>query len=231
MTAQPAPLSENEPLRLYSRLPAMLICVAAILGSGLMTGYLQGRWQPSANLQAIGDRLQDLPAKLGNWELAGEGKLEPQAQKLLQCYGSSVREYSNPTTGDRLNVALLFGPRGPIAVHTPEVCYSSVGTETMGSREAVSISQENETDQFWKVQFRAAQADAPHLEVWYAWSDGGPWHAAKAPRIWFTNHLYKIQIATPPPRNGQPSPAQDFLESLLPYLRHDILSKTPPDGP
>ncbi len=83
----------------------------------------------------------------------------------------------------------------------------------------------NETDQhLWKVQFRRKETGKTHLEVWYAWSDGGPWVAAKNPRVWMTDRLYKIQVAGPAPEAKQASEVEAFLKVFLPELRSKIVS-------
>ncbi len=208
--------------RLLNRTPALFVCVLAILGSGIAHGYLDGRWVDQPNLQRIGDQLTTLPNRVGDWELATLGTLDEQAQQMLQCHGSLVREYWNPVTGQRVNVAVLFGPRGPIAVHVPEICYSSQGTQPSGPRTVQTIQSGSDDHSLWSVQFRSGDADEPHLEVWYGWSDGGHWQAAKYPRVWMTDRLYKIQVAGQPGEEGQPSAVERFLEEFLPALNQAL---------
>jgi len=193
--------------------------MVAVLVSGVMHGYLDGRWTDRPNLEEIGGKLNQLPAKCGDWELVAETDLDDQAQSLLRCYGSTIREYWKPSTGQRVNAAVFFGPRGPIAVHVPEVCYSSQGTEPVGPRIAETIQVGDRTDQLWKVLFSREQSKTPHLEVWYGWSDGGAWEAADYPRVWMTDRLYKIQVAGTPAPEGEPSTVKDFLQAFLPTLK------------
>ena len=84
--------------------------------------------------------LQQLPEKSGDWVRVTDDELQDTAQRTLQCYGSLLQEYLKPSTGDRVKVFVVYGPRGPIAVHTPEVCYSSAGTEPTGNRVATTCS-------------------------------------------------------------------------------------------
>jgi hypothetical protein len=218
---------EDTQMQFASRKPAMAACFAALLLAGGFHGFLDGRWSDRPNLEQTGARLNELPANCGDWELISDTKLDDKSEEILQCYGSVVREYLKPSTGDRVNVFVVFGPRGPIAVHTPEVCYSSTGTESVGDRVPESLLVGGNKHQLWKVQFRKANTQsAPHLEVWYGWSDGSVWHAAKHPRVWMTDRLYKIQAAGPPAGLGEAtSPVEDFLEVFLPALNNDAIRK------
>ncbi|QDS96371.1 hypothetical protein FF011L_51790 [Roseimaritima multifibrata] len=210
-----APATDPGP-RFGSRRKALIVVVGAILISGIVHGYLDGRWVDQVDVQALGSELNQLPEKCGDWELVAETDLESNAADLLQCYGSTVREYVQPATGQRVNLAVLFGPRGPIAVHTPEVCYSSKGTEPAGDRVQAAIAG---SDRFWKTQFKQRGANQNHLEVWYGWSDGGAWQAVDYPRVWMTDRLYKIQVASALNQETGESPINDFLQDFLPELK------------
>ncbi|MFG0254566.1 MAG: exosortase-associated EpsI family protein, partial [Rhodopirellula sp. JB053] len=129
-----------------ARIAATAILAVLTLMSGIVHGYLDGRWATNDDSTAKGSRLSDLPTQLGDWKLVETTELDDGAADLLRCYGSIVREYQNELTGAKVNVAILFGPRGPIAVHTPEVCYSSIGTKQVGEREAESISSDAHQD-------------------------------------------------------------------------------------
>ena len=214
------PPSSNKKRIAASRVKPVLLCVLLIIGSGVAHGYLDSRWTSQDDIKAIAEPLLNLSQKAGNWELASNSEIEGAAKRILQCYGSILQEYVNKTTGDRVTVFVVCGPRGPIAVHTPEVCYSSSGTEPVGDRVASPMLINGESQSFWKIKFRKPRSsDPPHLEVWYGWSDGGPWKAASLPRVWLTDSLYKIQVAGPPAKAGEEtSPVEDFLAEFLPTL-------------
>ncbi len=212
---------EYQKLSIAPRGKAVLLCVLLIMGGGVAHGYLDSRWKTKESEAEKAELLRDLPRKAGNWELASNTEIEGSAKRILQCYGSLLREYVNGTTGDRVTVFVVYGPRGPIAVHTPEVCYSSTGTEPAGDRVAKPILINGESQSLWNVKFRKPRStDLPHLEVFYGWSDGGPWQAASLPRVWLTDSLYKIQVAGPPARSGdEVSPVEDFVRAFLPLLQ------------
>ncbi len=223
----PSKETQHEAPQIKPRHSALIGCMVLILVSGIGHGYLSGRWTQAATKQNISETLSNLPTRCGDWQMQSKNELDQQTQRILECYGSMVREYVNEFTGKTVNVFVVSGPRGPIAVHTPEVCYSSSGSEPAGTREAVQITNGDETDTLWKVQFQTPGEKQPiDFEVWYGWSDGGCWQAANFPRAWLTDSLYKIQAAGPPAASGEEiSPVEDFLQQFLPVLNQAALKR------
>ena len=203
----------------------LVLAVTMSVAASFAHGWLDGRWVDRPNVDAIGAQLKDLPNQFGDWSLVENQNLPESALSQLQCYGYSSQVYQNSKTGRRLNVAVLFGPRGPIAVHTPEICYSSQGVKPSGdtTQEIVNIDGAEHT--IWRVNFLSKVDLKPELEAYYAWSDGGAWKAAKNPRIWLTGRLYKIQLACQPTNDGEVSDAITFLQQFLPRLQ-PLLVKT-----
>ncbi len=185
-------------------------------------GYLDGQLENDQQRAELAAKLEELPESFGDWKRLEASDLPKSAAQILQCYGHVNHVYWNSKTGSQVSVAVLLGPRGPIAVHTPDICYQSVGTVPEGSREATYVSDEKESDRFWRIRFRTDREPKPHLEVWYAWSDGGPWYASENPRFWMTQSLYKIQVAAKPAADGNQSDCQLFLKDFLPILRNRI---------
>ena len=205
---------------------AGLLATALTIVSGLAFGWLDARWADTPDMAAIGNKLDDLPERCGDWSLVEQQELDENARKLLRCYGDTVRVYVNANSGSRLTVAVLLGPRGPIAVHTPEICYSGQGVQQDAPRQRVEISSGDVEHQLWQTNFLSKVDGQPELEVFYAWSDGGPWQAAEQPRYWLTDRLYKIQLAGPPTPDGQPSESLQFLETFLPQLQPQLIPTT-----
>lgn len=198
---------------------ALAAVLTLTLTSGLVHGYLDARWTAGADIEATAAKLPAMPEQVGPWVRVSDHELDASAQRLLRCDGYLNRQYWNPTTGDRISIAILFGPRGPIAVHTPEICYSSAGMQPVGERVAETIESEGEEDQLWHLQFSPADAPAANLDVWYGWSDGGAWVAGKYPRFWLTDRLFKIQLAGAAVSSGSELPCRDFLTHFLPAFR------------
>lgn len=205
-----------------SFLVALCLIASATGLSGIMHGFLDGRWGKPEKHVTTAARLNTLPQEVGPWSQVVERELNETAQKLLRCDGYLIREYWNASTGERVQVAVLMGPRGPIAVHTPEICYSSEGTKVLRDRTMRTVRAGDETARFWSLQLGLEGDSTPSLDVWYAWSDGGDWEAAEYPRFWLTDRLYKIQIAGEPAVGDGKSSAEDFLILFLPVLRRLI---------
>jgi hypothetical protein len=198
------------------------VVLLLIGAAGLCHGYLDGRWAPRPQLESIAKSLPQLPTEVGPWKMVSDLPLEPSTQRLLQCYGHINRQYQHELTGERVSVAVLFGPRGPIAVHTPEVCYRSAGTTQDGDRKKEELRVGDVADAFWKVRFKNQTDVSSSLEVWYGWSDGGAWQAANEPRFWMTDRLYKIQLSGPIGSAGSGSVCERFLRDFLPLLRRAV---------
>jgi hypothetical protein len=209
--------AENE--RIHSQLPIGLASViAAVVFSGIAHGYLDGRWSVDSDRLEQGAKIEQLPNRCGTWAMVEQSELDASAARVLRCFGSTVREYVNESTGDRVNVAVLFGPRGPTSVHIPEVCMDSVGTDPVGERSEESIVIGDQRHTFWSSNFSRDGSPEASDNVWYAWSDGAEWIAGKYPRFWLTETLYKIQVAGPAMPGEVASPCREFLTAFLPQL-------------
>ncbi len=125
----------------------LTLCIvgAIAVASGVVHGWLDGRWESKPNVAAIGAKLKGLPEQIGDWSLVEDQELPESAQSQLRCYGATLQVYQNVKTARRVNVAVLFGPRGPIAVHTPEICYSGQGVTPAGNRVKEELSVEEAT--------------------------------------------------------------------------------------
>lgn len=203
-----------------------LIAIGVITATTAIThAYLEAGWQSQSQIKALAARLQELPDSFGDWQRTSRKEIPSRILQVLRCYGYISDSYENTQTGSVISVAVLFGPRGPIAVHTPEICYSSVGTQSVGSRRTDSIESGNTTDVFWSTRFTKQGIQEPILEVWYGWSDGGAWHASENPRYWMTDFLYKLQISGQLQRGDGTSDCRSFLHSFLPVLRKHLGSR------
>jgi hypothetical protein len=203
--------------------------IAAILAiftitaiTALTQNYLEAGWHSQSEIALLSSKLREIPDTFGDWKRIERKEIPQKVERVLNCYGYINDIYENSRSGAVVSVAVLFGPRGPIAVHTPEICYSSVGTQLATSRRAVRIESENHQDEFWMAQFSKQGEQEPGFEVWHAWSDGGPWCASENPRYWMTDVLYKLQLSGDPPNEDGGSDCRSFLQSFLPILRQHL---------
>jgi hypothetical protein len=195
-----------------------LIIGFAIFAS-LAPSWLEGKSRPGVPHEKLAENLSTFPMKLGDWECVSEETLAPQVERTLKCYGYINRVYWNSKTGNRVTLALLFGPRGPMAVHTPEICYSSRGRLPVGKPSEEVPRGTVSGNSFWRLGFKLPQSGSSDIDVWYAWSDGGEWIASSYPRYWTTDRLFKIQLAGPSSPAGEESACESFLQHAVPAFR------------
>lgn len=210
--------------RLASRKLTLVACIVILALSGVINGAIDGRWANRNELKEHGQLLQQVPEVVGDWILTKDEPMDANAQAMLQCHGSLTRYYRNRFSGKEVGLLLIYGPRGPVAVHVPEVCYSSAGTFPSGQPVVKYLSDIND-DSFWVTQFHHNNNGQSAFEVWYAWSTGTNWEAANQPRFWMTHQLYKIQVAGPQKtENDEKSPVEQFMEVFIPILRNGAVT-------
>ncbi len=207
--------------RIYSIFIGCIV-IAATIALGTIHGSWTNRWGNNPDLLQAGRKLEQLPKVLGNWRLKQSNELERSVSEMLQCSGNVSRVYENTNTGEIVQVFLVVGPSGPIAVHTPEVCYSTKDYSLVAPRQRWSP---NETDEFWDLRMVRNDLTKSQLRVLYGWTNNTHWQAVEQPRFWFGGRpvLYKLQFAGPVPVSDDHDPASDFLSELLPILRDHMI--------
>jgi len=193
--------------------------LALILLGGVGHGVLSNRWGVAEDIQSLGKQLNSIPMELGPWKCDEEGKLEDRVVfGILEATGYLSRVYVHQATGEAVNVFLVFGPKGPIAVHTPEICYSARAVTQTSERQAVDCSYDGMDGSLWKLGFESNSIDKRKMSVYYGWTDGGPWQAAASPRFWRTDFLYKIQTSCSATGKKEDS-TDEFFKVFLPEVR------------
>ncbi|HEX5103289.1 MAG TPA: exosortase-associated EpsI family protein [Pirellulaceae bacterium] len=210
-----------------------VIAVYVLLCAGTLAGGLVQRRSsfgitPQQLLdQAAHQLARPLPERFGEWRLLQETELEERVADMLRCPAYVNRVYVHDRTGDRVSVIVLVGPSGPIAVHTPEICYSSRDFKIISERVPVSLDANQQPDQtFWEVGFESNDLSAAKMRVLYAWSDGSRWNASQQPRWEYGSlpYLYKIQIAGPESEPGSEfDPCHDFLAQFINQLDQHLV--------
>jgi len=200
---------------------ALGIAVLITLTGGILYGNYSQRWTRSDEMQSAAARLGQFPRQIGSWKAVEDAPIEESALEMLECVGHINRRYVNEETGKSLQVAIMLGPPGPIAVHTPEICYSSRAYELQDERAEVMLeTAAGERHSFWSVDFTTRNSLAEGQRVYYAWSAGRNWEASSAPRFKFAGApcLYKLQLASyvsPYSDNDGSDPGRQFLKELL----------------
>lgn len=217
------------------KLSTSLIAAAALVLVTVITGAVHGRlisrWGAQPDVESAAKRLDRVPDTIGDWQRIPTEGLDPEVAKILQCHGSISRVYENMRSGERVTIAVLLGPAGPIAVHTPEICYSSRDYRIAQDRTEWSIAGDegSPSDTFWDLRLDASDdLKASPLRVIYGWTNHKHWNATKHPRFEFggSPFLYKLQLAGPKPQGDADKDAcSAFLTAFLPVLREHMIDR------
>src|SRR5262249_55144375 len=139
--------------------------------------------------------------------------------------GYMLREYINRRTGNTLTVLIALGRPGPIAVHSPEVCFGGAGFREVGlkTEQAVEADRQGKPARFWVAKFRKKSPIPQQLRVFWSFPTAGAWTAPNHPRMAFAGNavLFKIYVISPVPRLDEPlekDPGLDFLRLFMPEL-------------
>lgn len=210
-----------------------LAATVVLLGT-LWGGWLHGRMVvPTARtneLQAIAaKRLQQpLAERHGNWRLLHEVPFSDDVLSILQCTAYVNRTYMHQQTGDVVICTVIVGPPGPIAAHTPEICYGSQDFSIQGGRTRTKfVDRQQKEHSLWQVTMEPKNATVAPQTVLYAWGTGGPWSAVNDPRLAHAGepYLYKIQLAgTPSTASDEFKAWEDFLQWFLPDIETHLVS-------
>jgi hypothetical protein len=212
-----------------------LAAVAALtLVSGVLQGRIRNRWGPSESARAAAKKLQDVPRRFGGpqndrWQLQSSETMSRDSVEMLECTGYFVRTYANQRTGEVVSIFVVVGPAGPIAVHTPEICYPSRNYKSRGTRERVAIPDgEGQEHQFWALTFKSTSVQENLNRVYYAWSTGDRWSAPDDARFAFVGwpYLYKIQLSSNLPRETDlktGDTCREFLKDFVPAARRYLI--------
>src|SRR5436190_6801394 len=176
--------------------------LAILVASGIVHRSGPNNWSDAGELKAAADKLDGIAMSLGDWEGTPSVMDErTQAQAGIKKYVQCV--YKNRRTNHAITVLLVCGRPGPIAVHTPEICYAASGYRPV----AETVHQEldygsSEPAQFWTAKFRKDGAASDSLRIYWSWCAQDRWEAPENPRLAFAAHkaLYKLYVIRPLPK-------------------------------
>jgi hypothetical protein len=204
--------------------------IVAVFGVALVSGIVPGiwsdRWANADALTTAAAKLENVPLTLGDWD-GQDLELNPRVLTITQASGILSRRYVHRQNGSVVSLVLVAGRPGPVAVHTPDVCYRGSGFAEIGTASKLTASADP-AQQFWIRRFNKEDAAVPlHVRVFYAWSAGGPWEAADNPRVKFARSglLYKLYVIREMQKDDEPvseDPSWEFLKQLLPELRRSL---------
>ena len=173
-----------------------IMAVAIIVGSGVLHGHMNQRWGAAEQLELAAKEVNQFPSSFAAWQMTEEQPLSDTAIELLRCEGYFHRTYTHRTTGMTVDATLIVGPGSTMAIHTPEICFSSSNYVLTRDRHVVSVEDGADSHAFWSVDFQTNDAQQQPLRVYYAWSAGDGWHAPEYPRFAFAGKpvLHKLQV-------------------------------------
>lgn len=198
-------------------------CLALTVLSGVLRGMIDQRFGMPVEMAEAAKRVATLPTNVGDWEVVQESELEESAREMLRCAASVVRTYADRKTGEVVSLIFLVGPAGPLAIHTPEVCYGSNSFTTVEPRKQRFIEDVNgDKHPFSVITFAENKVGRRLQRVYYAWNNGEDWLAPSSPRTSFAGvpMLYKVQIATNAiGKSGELDAVERFLKESLPIWK------------
>lgn len=218
------------PIRL---LPALAL-LALVIASGLTHGLWTNRWAVSRSLEEALARLDRVPSVVDDWE-GTDFELNPRQLEVGQIDGCLARRYRHREDGREITVLLVCGLPGPIAVHTPDICYSGAGYTPAAPpiAEPIPIDPSLESAVFKTAEFRKTEAILPEsLRIFWSWSDGEAWEAPEHPRPHFmtSGALYKLYVMCGHQEHDKPKAiktCKDFITVFIPELSKTIGSDIP----
>lgn len=180
-----------------TRIVLLVVATVLLLLDGVVYGRWTDRWGSAQPVDDAVARLEQIPLRIGVWQ----GKPVPgsaEQAKRAGCAGCWVRRYERSDDGAVVDVMLACGRPGPLAVHTPDVCYTGSGyTQSEPAMQfAVDLNGDGSAT-FWKTRFSKPDAVVPlKLQLLWAWHSGDGWRAVRNPRLEFAGArvLYKLYV-------------------------------------
>jgi Protein of unknown function (DUF3485) len=203
---------------------AALAGSAALIACGIVHGFWTDRWLPPVETTEAAAKLDTVPLELGEWD--GEVMGVKPGQAGAGVAGCIQRRYVNRRTGAVVSLFLVCGRPGPVAIHTPEVCYGASGY-LVGSKSRV---EEEAGDNLWKTDaIRINSTEETRLRLYWAWNGGNGWMASEDARLQFVRYpvlhkLYVVRELNSLSESTQNEPCQEFLHVLLPMLRKTLFT-------
>jgi len=210
----------------------ILVGLGVLVACGTVHGILTDRWTTATKVQEAVARLDAVPRTLGEWD--GEDvELPAQEQEAAGGAGYLHRRYVHRQTGVVVGVLLVCGRSGPVAVHTPDVCYTGAGyqltlppvqreVEGEGGAEAAAF-------QMIELENKENATGPGRLRVYWSWSGGARWVAPRYPRLALAHYpvlykLYVIQDVSRADETRKEESALRFMRILLPELQRSIFN-------
>lgn len=212
-----------------TRVVCAALAFVAISGAGLLHGYMTDRWAVPADLQGAAKKIHNVPLVIGGWR----GDKIEMDEKLRLTAGAQewwTRRYVD--RGREFVVYLACGRPGPMAVHTPTVCYRGAGWQPIkdpARRPPIDVA--SGPVQFWVGDFKATSGGTTHFKrVYWTWNAKQAWLAPDYPRLEFPRSYgftYKLHIdhKTNSADEGHEA-AEEFIRLIAPEIERALYAKS-----
>jgi hypothetical protein len=190
--------------------------------SGLVHGLWMQRWGAPVEFTAAAARLQEFPLDVGEWK-GRPIELDADAMAKTEAAGYVARVLRHHTKGE-IHMILICGRPGPIALHTPDVCFPGSGFAWDPKPDRLDlVTKEGMDAHFLAERFRKSGPPPQSLRVFWSFTNGNGWKVPDNPRVAFGNSgiLYKLYLMRDmekPDENVKDDPTRDLLRVLLPEL-------------
>lgn len=213
---------------LMSRFLVIAVAVAILVGAALFEGVRTNRWGPTEDIKAAAAKLDALPRQVGPWVAAADTQLDPKIVRVAEAVGYAARAYQHRETGATVELLILCGPSGPIAAHTPDVCFAGRGFKMAGGRARRTLPLPDGTaPSYWSARFEREATGDDAMRVCWAWGLDGNWEASESPwgEYALRPYLYKLYLTrraaqtADADRATNPDPVEEFLTAFLPEAK------------
>jgi hypothetical protein len=198
-----------------------------VISTGIVDGVWNGRWQEVPGLQEAVARLESVPDRMGDW--VGENRqLDQEVIAAAHIAGYRLLDFNNKRRRQRVTMLLICGQPGPVAVHTPDVCYEGAGYQVVSGPVPYSLlaARGGSSYPLNCVRLEGTAPQQPsELRVLWSWNADGCWEIPAHPRFHFARFhaLYKLYVMSEHRVSGQIPQLEDdaavtFLKVLLPAL-------------
>ncbi len=209
----------------------VMTAIAIIVAAGTVHGIWTFRWHVAEEPIAAAARMREAVPVLADWQ---ESPIDKEVPRGPWVAGQFYRRYVHRRTGQTVTAFMICGRPGPIAVHTPDVCYGAGGFDVVSrAKFARTVAPDLPPVEFDTALFRKKTTTDPlTLRIYWGWHAGEAWQAPTDPRYTFAREpvLYKIYIIHETTGKEEPTtddePCVELMRQLLPELERRVFSKS-----
>jgi hypothetical protein len=205
---------------------------AMLVLTGVVHGLWTNRWSLSQEPAGSAARLDSVAWTLADWQGVETEPLSAQTLAVGEIDGYLSRIYRNQRTGKTVSVLVVCGRPGPIAAHTPEICFVGTGQEMVSKvRHTVQLGSDPPRLDCYVGEFRRTSSGlVSYSRAIWAWGARGVWTVSDQPRLTYAWEpvLYKMYVMRSLDKANEPldtDPLMDFLKVFMPELQRNLFAQ------